>query len=74
MRWFTFIVRHHAKGFAGVADEIATEMFGVPRTVYATSGKVRAWTRWGARRYIRRVFGRRLIEIIDLALAKTGVA
>jgi hypothetical protein len=46
-------------------ENLACELAGVTR-IYKTSGKVKAWTRWGARRLIRKLFGRRLIEIVSI--------
>lgn len=69
MPWFDFEARHHAAGMPGVADQLAWEMFGAPRPVHVTTGKVRAWTLWGARRYIRKRFGSRLIEIVAVRKA-----
>lgn len=66
MAWFEFDARHHASGMQGVADQLAHEMFGAHRPAYRTTGKVKAWTFWGARRYIRRKFGSRLIEIVSV--------
>lgn len=66
MRYFSFQARHFAGGMQGVADQLAAEMYGVPQPVYVTTGKVRAWTRWGARRWIAKRFRSRLIEIVDI--------
>ena len=63
-RYFTFTARHYARDLVEV---FAAEMYGTPRTVMLSRGKVRAWTRWGARRYIRKLFGSYLIEIADVA-------
>lgn len=63
MPWFDFEARHRSPH---VAEVIACEMAGKPPPIYRTSGKVKAWTFWGARRYIRRKFGSRLIEIVSV--------
>ena len=69
MIWFHFSARHHRRDFV---EAIACEMFGTPRTILRTSGKVRAWTRWGARRHIRRLLGSHLLEIVDVSRKAVG--
>jgi hypothetical protein len=61
MFWFNFTARHYSRDFM---DAALHEMYGLPRTVIRTRGKVRALTRWGAQRYIRRMCGSPLIEIV----------
>lgn len=61
--YFTFTARHYSRN---ISENIAAALHGYDRPVHRTSGKVRAWTRWGARRYIRKLFGSQLIEIVEV--------
>lgn len=62
--FYTFEIRSRLPGLEGVRELIAHERFGTPLSIVKTTGKVRAWTAWSARRYIRKMFGAELIEIV----------
>ena len=43
--------------------QLAHECAGKPVPIQVVTGKVKAWTRWGARRLIRKRYGRTLLTI-----------
>ncbi len=65
-RWKSFGVRHAPRN---PIERMALETVGRTR-IYRTTGKVRARTRWGARRLIRKLFKHVLIEIVSIEEAK----
>ena len=61
-RWFAFDIRHTSGGF----EQLAAELQGLEPSVYRTTGKVSACTKWGARRIICKNWGPCLIEIVGV--------
>lgn len=63
MIWFSFEIRCLPKS---PLDIILYSLAGQDPPIHRITGKVRAWTRWGARRYLARKCGSRLIEILKV--------
>lgn len=59
---YSFEMRRTLGGFEGLVYEIT----GRPLPIVRVTGKVKTWTRWGARRLIKRLAGPHFIEIVSL--------